>query len=79
MNVNSPDPSILTDIVKTKMPFGKYKNVLICDLPENYLEWFKSAGFPQGRLGMMLSTMYEIRLNGLTDLLSQLKKIHRNP
>ena len=22
------------------MPFGKYKGRLICDIPENYLEWF---------------------------------------
>jgi uncharacterized protein len=76
--VNTPDHSILTDIVKTKMPFGKYKGVLICDLPVSYLEWFKSKGFPGGRLGMLLSTTYEIKLNGLGEILVQLKKMTGN-
>lgn len=65
---------ILLDIVQTKMPFGKYKDRLICELPEHYLVWFKQQGFPQGKLGMMLQTMYEIKLNGLEYLLEPLKK-----
>lgn len=65
---------ILLDIVKMKMPFGKYKGTLICDLPEYYLVWFKQQGFPQGKLGMLLETMYEIKLNGLEYLLVPLKK-----
>lgn len=76
--MTAPDHSILIDIVKTKMPFGKYKNTLICDLPVNYLEWFKREGFPQGKLGMMLSTIYEIRLNGLEEILQPLKKINNH-
>lgn len=66
--------TILLDIVTIKMPFGKYKDKLICDLPESYLVWFKQKGFPQGKLGMMLETMYEIKLNGLEYLLTPLKK-----
>jgi uncharacterized protein (DUF3820 family) len=65
---------ILLDIVQTRMPFGKYKDRLICELPEHYLVWFKQQGFPQGKLGMMLQTMYEIKLNGLEYLLEPLKK-----
>ena len=69
------DPKhILTEIVSTKMPFGKYKDKLICDLPEHYLVWFRQQGFPKVKLGMMLETMYEIRLNGLEYLLVPLKK-----
>ncbi len=64
---------ILLDIVRTKMPFGKYKDKLICDLPEHYIVWFKQQGFPKGKLGMMLETMYEIKLNGLEYLLKPLK------
>ncbi|MDD3861104.1 MAG: DUF3820 family protein [Bacteroidales bacterium] len=56
------------------MPFGKYAGRLICDLPESYLVWFHSKGFPPGKLGMLLSTMYEIRLNGLEYLLTPLRK-----
>jgi uncharacterized protein (DUF3820 family) len=69
------DASILLDIVKTKMPFGKYKDRLICDLPDAYLEWFlRKEGFPKGKLGRMMATVYEIKLNGLEYLLEPLKK-----
>ena len=70
-----PDPTILTQLVSTKMPFGKYKGTLLCDLPVSYLEWFNREGFPQGKLGMMLATAYEIKSNGLTHLLQQIKKL----
>ena len=74
---NTPDHKILTDIVITKMPFGKYKNVLVCDLPISYLEWFAQKGFSNGRLGVMLATIYEIKLNGLTEIIEPLRKIAR--
>ncbi len=69
-----PNSEILLQLVSMKMPFGKYKGVLICNLPESYLVWFKSKGFPNGKLGMLLQTMYEIRLNGLEYLLQPLMK-----
>ncbi|GGZ15318.1 hypothetical protein GCM10007049_04250 [Echinicola pacifica] len=65
---------ILIDIVTKRMPFGKYKGQLICDIPEHYLVWLHKQGFPEGKLGMWLHTVYEIRLNGLDDILKQLKK-----
>lgn len=68
------DPNILKEIVTTKMPFGKYKGVAICDLPEHYLVWFHGKGFPPGKLGMLMSTCYEIRLNGLNDIITNLKR-----
>ena len=64
----------LEELVKTKMPFGKYKDRLICDLPEFYLVWYHSKGFPKGKLGEQLATMYEIKLNGLEYLLQPLKR-----
>ena len=68
------DPTILLQLVNVKMPFGKYKDVLLCDLPVSYLEWFQQKGFPTGKLGMQLATIYEIKINGLTHLLKPLKK-----
>lgn len=62
-------PEILQEICVAKMPFGKYKDTVIADLPINYLEWFHRKGMPPGKLGMQLSTIYEIKLNGLMDLL----------
>lgn len=68
-----PDKQILIQLVRMKMPFGKYKGALICDLPISYLEWFASKGFPEGKLGMLLSTIYEIKINGLDYLLKPLR------
>jgi uncharacterized protein (DUF3820 family) len=56
------------------MPFGRYKGTVLSDLPVSYLEWFQRQGFPAGKLGMMLATVYEIKLNGLEDILYQLKR-----
>jgi uncharacterized protein len=69
----TPDREIFEDLVRQKMPFGRYQGRLICNLPESYLIWFKQKGFPKGRLGILLSTMYEIKLNGLEYLLDPLK------
>ena len=68
------NPEILTDLIKVQMPFGRYKGTLISDLPVSYLEWFQRKGFPAGKLGMMLATVYEIKINGLEDILYQLKR-----
>lgn len=65
---------LLLQLVQLKMPFGKYKDTLLCDLPVSYLEWFARKGFPKGKLGILLDTMLEIKLNGLGYLLNSLKK-----
>jgi uncharacterized protein (DUF3820 family) len=68
------NPEILLELVNMRMPFGKYKGRFICDLPEFYLVWYHSNGFPDGKIGILLATMYEIKLNGLEYLLKPLKK-----
>ncbi len=68
------NPEILIDTIKVQMPFGRYKGTIIANLPISYLEWFQRQGFPAGKLGMLLATVYEIKLNGLEDILYQLKK-----
>ncbi|RAJ34280.1 DUF3820 family protein [Pedobacter cryoconitis] len=67
------NPQLLNDLVTFKMPFGKYKDKIICDLPESYLIWFNNQGLPPGKLGELIGTMYEIRLNGLEYLLKPLR------
>jgi uncharacterized protein (DUF3820 family) len=69
----TPDSKILIDLVKTKMPFGKHKGTLLCDLPVYYLEWLKNKGFPPGKMGMLLSSVYEIKINGLASILHLVK------
>lgn len=65
---------ILTELVTVKMPFGKYQGYTLCNLPEPYLVWYNQKGFPKGKLGQQLATLYEIKLNGLEYLLEPLKK-----
>ena len=70
------NPELLLEIVRMKMPFGKYKDKLLCDLPDSYLEWFlRKEGFPKGKLGQLMATVYEIKLNGLQDILEELKRM----
>lgn len=73
-----PDYDLLIELSKMKMPFGKYKNRLLIDLPEPYLVWFSRQGFPKGKLGDMLRTVYEIKRNGLEYLFNPLKKLNNN-
>lgn len=70
---NQPNPDLLIQLVQMKMPFGKFKDRILCDLPISYLEWFQRKGFPKGKLGMLLEVLYEIKINGLEGLLEPLK------
>jgi uncharacterized protein len=67
------DPEQLLKLVKYKMPFGKYKDRLLIDLPEPYIVWFHQKGLPKGELGELLALVYEIKLNGLEYLFNNLK------
>jgi uncharacterized protein len=69
-----PDPNLLLHLVEMKMPYGRYKGTIICNLPVSYLEWFNRKGFPKDKLGMLLQTMLEIKMNGLDRILDPLKK-----
>jgi uncharacterized protein len=63
----------LTELANARMPFGKYKDRYLADLPEDYLVWFGRKGFPEGKLGRMLASMLEIKVNGLEKLLKPLR------
>ena len=67
------DHTQLLELVKEKMPFGKYEGRLIIDLPEDYLVWFAGKGFPQGKVGRMMQAVYEFKLNGLEGLFDPLR------
>jgi len=76
-NIPPVNSEILKELITYRMPFGKHKGQLIIDLPVSYLEWFEREGLPQGKLGIMLNTMYEIRLNDLMFLIDGLKERFR--
>ncbi len=67
------DAAVLLELAKMRMPFGKYKGRLLIDLPEPYVVWFSREGFPAGKLGDMLRTVYEIKVNGLEYLFKPLR------
>ncbi len=67
----------LIQLAHTKMPFGKYKNRYLIDLPEFYLIWYKNQGFPKGTLGQQMQLIYEIKLNGLDDLIRNIKQQYK--
>ena len=73
--MQQPNPEILKELVTHQMPFGKYKGRKLCDLPVYYIEWFAAKGFPDGKLGMQLATLFEIKTNGLGEILEGLKKL----
>jgi len=72
IDFGSGSQEALLSLVNTVMPFGKYAGTKLLNLPEPYLVWFHKQGFPAGKLGEQLATMYEIKLNGLEPLLKPL-------
>ena len=72
--LRTPDPELMLKLARMKMPFGKYQGRLLIDLPEPYVVWFHANGFPSGELGVLLQTLYEVKLNGLEYLFKPLKK-----
>lgn len=67
------DSRQLLELARTRMPFGKYQGRLLIDLPEPYVVWFSQQGFPKGKLGDMLRTVHEIKVNGLEYLFDPLR------
>jgi uncharacterized protein (DUF3820 family) len=69
-----PDKNFLIKLAHTKMPYGKYEGRYLIDLPEYYVVWYHNKGFPKGKLGDMLTQVYELKLNGLEYLIRDIQK-----
>ncbi|MGB6268698.1 MAG: DUF3820 family protein [Olleya sp.] len=69
-----PDRDFLIKLAHTKMPYGKYKDRFLIDLPEYYVVWYHNKGLPKGKLGEMLETVYTLKVNGLEELIRTIKK-----
>ncbi|WP_452228148.1 MULTISPECIES: DUF3820 family protein [unclassified Lacinutrix] len=69
-----PDREFLVKLAHTKMPFGKYEGRYLIELPEYYVVWYHNKGFPKGKLGEMLETVYTLKLNGLENLIRNIQK-----
>ncbi len=70
-----PDATVMLKLAKMLMPFGKYKERRLIDLPEPYVVWFAQKGFPTGQLGDMLRMVYKIKVNGLEYLFKPLRNL----
>jgi uncharacterized protein (DUF3820 family) len=64
----------LIDLAHTKMPFGKYEGYYLIDIPEYYIVWYRNKGLPNGTLGEQLQLVYELKLNGLEDLIRNIRR-----
>ncbi|MBK9283984.1 MAG: DUF3820 family protein [Sphingobacteriaceae bacterium] len=64
---------LLVEMVITKMPFGQFEDTLICNLPLNYLEGLNSIGFPNGKLGILLQAVYDMKMEGTEYILEPFK------
>ena len=63
----------LIALAQMRMPYGAHKGKLLIDLPEHYVVWMAGEGFPKGKLGEMLQTVYDIKVNGLEYLFVPLR------
>ncbi len=75
----APNPELLVELANMRMPFGKYEGTLLIRLPDAYLAWFKRQGFPRGKLGLLMETALEVRLNGLEYLVQPLIQQRERP
>jgi uncharacterized protein (DUF3820 family) len=74
---------LLEEISQWRMPYGKFgpkqrppHGVWICDLPIEYLAWFKERGFPKDRLGELLSAVYDVKSHGMDALFEPMRHVH---
>ncbi|PSG88615.1 DUF3820 family protein [Aurantibacter aestuarii] len=74
MNFSKEDHQFLIQLAHTKMPFGKYEGRFLIDLPEYYVVWYFNKGFPENKLGKMLNMVHMLKMNGLEDLIRNIKK-----
>jgi len=70
-----PNPENLLKLAQARMPFGKHAGQRLVDLPEPYVVWFSTQGFPPGELGRQLQQVYEIKVNGLEYLFDELRRL----
>jgi len=69
----------LIKLAHTKMPFGKYEGKYLIDLPEYYIVWYNNKGFPKGQLGDQLKLIYELKLNGLENMIRNIQRQYPKP
>lgn len=72
--MNEESRNELVELANAKMPFGKYEGKFLIELPEFYLVWYRTKGFPKNKLGKQMEQILEIKTNGLEPLIYKLKR-----
>lgn len=67
------DKDDLLKLARWKMPFGKYQDTPLIDLPEAYLLWFEDKGYPEGKLGELMAFCLELKRQGVDGVVKPLK------
>ena len=57
-----------------RMPFGRYKNSPLYDIPAEYLCWFEQRGWPEGDLGRLLRIVLEAKREGADEAFRSFRK-----
>ncbi|MBI6117104.1 DUF3820 family protein [Salegentibacter maritimus] len=78
MNIQ-PNHKSLLELAHAKMHFGKYKGYYLSDIPEYYLVWYRQKGFPEGKLGKQMSEVFDLKLNGMEQLLRNIRRNFPKP
>jgi uncharacterized protein (DUF3820 family) len=63
----------LIELAQARMPFGKYKDYYLSDIPEYYLIWYRRKGFPENKLGRQMQEVLELKENGLESILRKIR------
>lgn len=71
------DKKDLIELAFAKMPFGKFKDSFLSDIPEAYYIWFRQQGFPKGKLGKQMQAVFELKINGLEGLLRKIRDLNK--
>ena len=79
MNLEQEQQKHLIELAFTKMPFGKYKDYYLSEIPEPYYVWFRQKGFPKSKIGFLLEEMYEIKVNGLGGMFKEIRSQVNRP
>ena len=79
MDFKQQQEQFLIKLAHTKMPFGKYEGRYLIDLPEYYVVWYSNKGFPAGTLGLQLQLVYELKMNGLENIVRNIKAQYPKP
>ena len=75
MNTNGTyaDPALIIKLISARMPFGKYSETFLTELPVAYLTWFCKIGFPKGELGQLMRIVHEIKLGDMEHLFEDIR------